>query len=386
MHAPRLWHRLKDMVLSTQPQRRSMMALAVLALVLMIGSSGVMLLLAYFSPGVNGRLVAVWAALSVGGLAVMTALIRSGATRRLSDPSLTVPQMVWTITSGAVAYVLAGEARGLVPSVLAMILFFGTFGLGTRQVIGVGVYALLSFGVATAVAAHLNPLGLGVIEIAYGLMVFIVLSGCIALNLRIQAIRERLRSQRTALEQALAENRELATRDTLTALLNRRAMMDLMLLEQRRTLRTNRPLLLAQLDIDHFKRINDTLGHAAGDRALQQFAVTVKACVRDTDVLSRWGGEEFVLMLSETTREQGEALLERVRQSVAAMAVPDTDPPAHFTASIGLAEFLPGETIDQTLARADEALYRAKSGGRNRVEVAPERRGISLVQAINARA
>ena len=117
--------RLFPCILSRDPYRRVRVGMALLALLLMSSSALVMLLLHH--PSANHHLDAVrwWAALSVGGLAVITLLIRTGWSERLRDPSLTLVQMAWTITSGAVAYVLAGEGRGVVPSVLAMILFFG---------------------------------------------------------------------------------------------------------------------------------------------------------------------------------------------------------------------------------------------------------------------
>ena len=348
--------------------------MALLALLLMIGSSGVMLMLAHAGMTAHEEAVQLWAAISVGGLMVMTAMVFSGWSARLPDPSLTMAQMAWTITSGAVAYVLAGDARGVVPAVLAMILFFGTFGLTLAQVVGIGAYALLAFVVAVAAAARFNAGTYGVVDTAYALMVLLVLGGSIALNLRIQSIRQKLRLQREALAQALAENRELAMRDELTGLLNRRAMVDLMLLEQRRSLRSGRPLLLALLDIDHFKPINDLHGHSTGDRALQAFTATVRASVRDTDVLARWGGEEFVLMLCDTRLDDGHELLERVRAAVAGLQVLHVPDTVCFTVSAGLAQHVPEETIEHTLERADQALYTAKALGRNRVAVAPGHR------------
>ncbi|HTH07975.1 MAG TPA: diguanylate cyclase [Acidovorax sp.] len=371
MHTPSRWQRVRDVVLSSNPRRRTLVGMALLALVLMACSAGVMLMIAAASSEVDAVAVQWWAAISVGGLMVMTAFIRSGATAGLADPSLTVPQMVWTITSGAVAYVLAGDARGVVPSVLAMILFFGTFGLSVAEVIGIGIYALLAFACAVAATTRYNTGPFGYLDMAYALMVLIVLGGSIALNLRIQRIRARLREQREALAHALAVNRELATRDELTGLPNRRAMQDLMGLEHRRSVRSGRPMLLAQLDIDHFKRINDAHGHATGDRALQAFASVVRASVRDTDVLARWGGEEFVLLLSETRLDDARDLLERLRHAVAMMEIPHTDGALRMTVSIGVAVHLPGDTVDLTLERADQALYTAKSLGRNRIAVAP---------------
>ena len=371
MRPPARWQRLKDVILSTDPRRRTLVGMALLALTLMAGSAGVMRLVAHSSTTVDQTAVQWWAALSVGGLVVMTAFIRSGETARLRDPSLTIPQMVWTITSGAVAYVLAGDARGLVPSVLAMILFFGTFGLTVAEVIGIGVYALLAFASAIGVSARFNVTASGYLDTAYALMVLIVLSGCIALNLRIQRIRAKLQQQREALAQALEVNRELATRDELTGLINRRAMLDLMALEHSRSLRSGRPLLLAQLDIDHFKPINDQHGHATGDRALQAFAGTVRASLRDSDVLARWGGEEFVLMLTDTSADHARELLERIRHAVQALEIAHNAGSLQLTVSIGLAQHLPGDTVEHTLERADQALYHAKALGRNRVVVAP---------------
>ena len=371
MRPPARWQRLKDVILSTDPRRRTLVGMALLALTLMAASAAVMLLVAQSSTAVDQTALQWWAALSVGGLVVMTAFIRSGETARLRDPSLTIPQMVWTITSGAVAYVLAGDARGLVLSVLAMILFFGTFGLTVAEVIGIGVYALLAFASAIGVSSRFNANASGYLDTAYALMVLILLSGCIALNLRIQRIRAKLQQQREALAQALEVNRELATRDELTGLINRRAMLDLMALEHSRSLRSGRPLLLAQLDIDHFKPINDQHGHAAGDRALQAFAGTVRASVRDTDVLARWGGEEFVLMLTDTSADHARELLERIRQAVQALEIAHSAGSLQLTVSIGLAQHLPGDTVEHTLERADQALYRAKALGRNRVVVAP---------------
>ena len=366
-----LWHCLRDVILSAHPQRRTLTAMALLALGLMVSSACVMLLVAHASDAIEFTAVVWWAAISVGGLVVMTAFIRSGETIHLRDPSLTIPQMVWTITSGAVAYVLAGDARGLVPSVLAMILFFGTFGLRTAEVIGIGVYTLLAFACAIAASSRFSANPSGYLDTAYALMVLIVLCGCLALNLRLQHIRTRLHQQRQALAQALAENRELATRDELTGLLNRRAMQDLMELENRRSLRSSRPLLLAQLDIDHFKPINDQHGHATGDRALQAFASTVRASVRDTDVLARWGGEEFVLMLSDTQLPDAHDLLERIRLAVESLDIAHATGTLRMSVSAGLALHWPGATLAQTLERADQALYTAKALGRNRVVVAP---------------
>ena len=370
-----LWQRfrlsLRDVIFSTNPRRRNLVGMSLLSVTLMVSSAAVMVMMAHASQSMYTEAVHWWAAVSSAGLLMIGAAIRSGFSEKFRDPSLTLPHMIWTIASGAVAYVLAGEARGLVPSVLAMILFFGTFSLTLTQVVGIGVYALAAFVIAISISTRFTAAPFGYLDTGYALMVLIVMSGSIALNLRIQRIRERLAKQRKALAEALRINRELASRDELTGLLNRRAMTDVMQFEERRSQRNSRPLLFAQLDIDHFKRINDTHGHATGDRALQAFASTVLNAVRDTDVLARWGGEEFVLMVTDTPCEHARDLLERIRLAVAAMEIPHATGTLHMTVSIGLAKHVPCDTLDHTLDRADQALYIAKALGRNRIAVAP---------------
>lgn len=364
--------RLFPCILSRDPYRRVRVGMALLALLLMSSSALVMLFLHH--PSANHHLDAVrwWAALSVGGLAVITLLIRTGWSERLRDPSLTLVQMAWTITSGAVAYVLAGEGRGVVPPVLAMILFFGALGLSPRQVVGIGLYAMAAFSVAVVVSPRFYGTTFDVMDGAYAAMILIVLAGCMVVNLRVQQMRQRLDRQREALAEALAENRALAMRDELTGLYNRRAMVELIQLECRRRRRGQGTLLFAMIDVDHFKRVNDHHGHAMGDHVLRVFADALRANVRETDVLARWGGDEFLLLLSDIEPRSAQTLLERTREAIAALPVPNAPPGLRLSMSAGLALHLPHSSPQETLERADQALYAAKDQGRNRVALAPE--------------
>ena len=169
------------------------------------------------------------------------------------------------------------------------------------------------------------------------------------------------------LERALNFISELAIRDELTGAHNRRHLLDLIEKERARSARAARPFCLCLLDIDFFKRINDTYGHSAGDDVLRAFAAAVQAQVRDTDSFGRYGGEEFLLMLPETSIEAASALIERIRAAVEALRFGQVNPALTMTVSIGVAQFHLGESIAQTIARADEALYVAKARGRNRV-------------------
>ncbi len=165
------------------------------------------------------------------------------------------------------------------------------------------------------------------------------------------------------LEQALRTINELAIRDELTGTHNRRHLIRLI---ERASERGHR-FSLCLLDIDFFKNINDTYGHSAGDAVLRAFAHTVQNQVRPGDTFGRYGGEEFLLMLPDTLAPGAMVMAERVRLAIEQMRCADVGPAVVVTASIGVAEFRPGETITQAIGRADEALYQAKSAGRNRV-------------------
>ena len=373
MHLSAYWRRWTDWVLTTDKRQRIRLAMSGLAALLMVFCLVVMNSVAAAGLASTAE-VRVWTACSVLGLIAVYAAIRSGWSRRFKDPALTLAQILYAITCCAAAFVIAGPARGVTLPILAIILMFGIFGLTTRQMLGVLVYSLVAFGVASGVvAARDEPDYPTVVAAAYVGMVVVVLLSSTFLTTRVQSTREHLRRQKAELAQALEQIRQLATHDDLTGLLNRRAMLDRMQLEQRRSLRSGSPLLIAQLDIDHFKAVNDTHGHAAGDLVLQSFADTVRRNVRDTDVLARWGGEEFVLLLCDTPAADAVALMERLRQAVQAMQVPVAQggQPITVTVSIGLARHAPADPLAGTLERADRALYAAKAGGRNRVVPAP---------------
>jgi len=176
-----------------------------------------------------------------------------------------------------------------------------------------------------------------------------------------------------ALETTRADNRRLealATTDPLTRVLNRRALLDRLTAEVDRARRFESALTLLLLDVDHFKQINDTAGHLAGDSVLRQLGALLEDAVRKVDVVARYGGEEFVVILPETSNDGATIFAERLRERIEGQAFDvSVDRPVHLTVSIGIATF-PSPRITSTedlFARADEALYRAKSGGRNQV-------------------
>ena len=355
-----------DWLFSADPTLRVRSSMAMLAVLLMLGGAGVMLWLGYTGLAPL-QAMAWWSVVAVGGLTVMAALVRCGWSARWRDPSMTFQQILWAITCSAVAYVLAAEARGIVPGLLAVTMLFAALNLRAKQIVAVSLYALGAFSLAVLFIIQLDNSTEPALEIAYALVLVLMLTGCMLLSLRLYQLRGRLRKQRQELAVALKENRELASRDALTGLVNRRHMRELLELEQRRCVRGVRTMLLAQMDIDHFKSINDTYGHGVGDMALKAFAQTVRDNIRNSDVLARWGGEEFVLLLSDTDVAGAMLTLQRVRAAVEGTIMADAPPGLQMTVSIGLAEHIAGEMLEVTLDRADKALYSAKRAGRNQV-------------------
>lgn len=361
---------LLEWVLTTHPHQRVRVAMAGFSSLLMLCCAAIVNGVA--AAGLARQDWVLWWTLFTGaGLVLVVVLIRSGWSLRLQDPSLTQFQIRYALLCSAVAYVILGQARSITPAILSLIVMFGSFGafgMSPRKILINMAYALLVFGVAFVVVRSMKePRFLPALEAAHAAMIILVLLGSTFVAVRMQQIKHRLVQQKHDLAKALEHISHLAKHDELTGLANRRHMLERMEAERLRSHRTGRPLLLALLDLDHFKNVNDTHGHAAGDQVLQAFVGGVQAMVRGTDVLARWGGEEFVLMLPETDAAGAEELLEHLRHAVQALEVPMDGQTLRITVSIGLAAGRPGETVAQTLDRADQAVYQAKAWGRNRV-------------------
>jgi len=165
--------------------------------------------------------------------------------------------------------------------------------------------------------------------------------------------------------------RELASVDPLTQLLNRRAINDVIRHQVASRTASGANLSFILCDLDHFKTINDTRGHDAGDQVLRAVSAALRLELRDGDAIARWGGEEFLVVLPGTDAQHARWLAERLRQQVATLRVAHTDSNFGVTMTLGVACLQPGETSEQAIARADTALYDGKREGRDRVVLAP---------------
>lgn len=184
----------------------------------------------------------------------------------------------------------------------------------------------------------------------------------VATHLRLNALQRRLEAQNRELER-------LATTDPLTGILNRRSFTDYGLHYLAQANRYGTPFSLILFDIDGFKGVNDEYGHDVGDKVLVAVSRRIRDQLRSVDLFARWGGEEFIILNPETSMEQAARLAERLRQCLFARPI---EPAGFITASFGVATEEMGETFDNLIRRADQALLAAKESGRNRVIMADE--------------
>lgn len=180
----------------------------------------------------------------------------------------------------------------------------------------------------------------------------------------------RLKLERDRLRQRAEVASEMSMTDALTGLLNRYGLHRALQRELSEARRYDRPLSCLLIDIDFFKAVNDTYGHAAGDAALQQSARVIAESVRGSDVVCRYGGEEFLVLAPETGVEGARALADKIRHAFSSHLFGDAGRVFPLTLSAGVAQLDPGESGNDMIARADEALYHAKQTGRDRVEAA----------------
>ena len=184
--------------------------------------------------------------------------------------------------------------------------------------------------------------------------------------------KDALEIAHSELQQSLAHEQELARTDGLTGLCNRRYFFELAVREFNAALRYQRPLTIIIFDADSLKRVNDTLGHEVGDKMLLMITQIAAAHVRTVDVLARYGGDEFIILLPQTNAQQAFVIAERIRENVAAACVDTEKDTLKVTISAGVAETIRGsrsESVETVIRRADEALYIAKNGGHNRTVI-----------------
>lgn len=358
---------LQTTLLGSDPDLQVRMSQGLLALALVFGCA-LFGLWASFDAGSSPTLRWLWFGVVLGGETLLVLAIRTGFSLNFADPSLTMAQIVFTMVMTGAAYPLLDSMRTAVLPVFILILSFSTCQLRQRQTQLLSAAALILLASAITVDQHFHHASHALkVDLGHFVTVVFCVYGVAILSSRMARLRRWLTQQREDLSAALVRIEELAIRDTLTGLYNRRHGEELLRQAQERIDRGDPPKAALLLDLDHFKRVNDQHGHAAGDDVLRTFAELCRLSLRATDAVIRWGGEEFLVLLSG---EDAQTPIQRLRDAVAATRVPvdGGDGELRFSFSGGLAWMEPGDSVDRLLERADLALYSAKGMGRDRVE------------------
>lgn len=298
-------------------------------------------------------------------------LIRQCKQLGLTPSQLSMYQGRFAILCTVAGYSVMGPLRGASLVILTVILVFCAFTLEAKKTHSLSIFAIGLLGGAMIAMQFTAP---DVFDAKTEIIHF-VLSGSMLLVVavltgRLSELRMTLKVQKAELAEALEHIQVLATRDELTSLPNRRFMSDMLQRDMERMENGGARGCIALLDIDWFKKINDVHGHASGDEVLRKFAEETRRTLRDSDVLARWGGEEFLLHLPETRLADAKNVVERMRQRVQSMSFLSNGSRFGVTVSAGLVGLEPGESFELAIRRADALLYQAKAKGRNRVEAA----------------
>lgn len=308
---------------------------------------------------------------TLGALALIVlfyVLFRTGLNLRFSDPSLTTEQLGAALLFLAYIMSHAGAARSSLVLFYPVAMLFGVLRLNSRRLMGLALLALAAHGLMLALLMLREPqLDRAALFTEFAVLL-VVLPWFAAMGGYVNRLRTRLSDSHRELKRAFDRIEQLAIRDALTGTYNRRFLLDCLAGERSRAERLGVPFSVCLIDVDHFKAINDSLGHAAGDVVLKELPAAVAAALRAIDVFGRFGGEEFLLILPGTALAGARAAAERVRRSVeAARFAPLGE--RHVSVTIGVAEHAKGEEVVTLLARADRALYAGKTSGRNRVVI-----------------
>jgi diguanylate cyclase len=310
---------------------------------------------------------------------LLYAAIRLNLNLRTRDPSLTLQQMLIASMVNTYLVINTTEARGAFLLGYVMILVFGIFKLRRSQFLKLGGVVITTYGVIIAIEYAMAKPGFKLsVEILQWLMLIFIYPWFTWVGGYIGNLRRSQNETNDRLALALEQNaaaleviQRQATRDDLTGIYNRRYAQSQLrhAIALTESEAGSKPFTVLLIDIDHFKRINDTAGHFVGDKALIACVEAIKSVVRPSDTFSRWGGEEFLLLLPGMRIEDAGDVSRRIHQSVEAIDVRAMGLAEKMSVSIGAAAKRPDESLEDLLTGADDALYRAKANGRNRTEM-----------------
>lgn len=348
-------------------QRRRMLDMIGISFVI---DAGILLIYAY--AGTTTFLIApAYAACGLLSIAVFVAMSEASVNNRFKDHYFITQQTSVSLAIMLVFIYIAPEVGCLFLCSIFLVFTFAALRSTPRQTLigwmtaAIGLTILFLLTDKPIAMPHETPLE----RLATMLVFILVLGRGMIVGLFSSSLHESLYRRGLELKEAYKRIEELAELDELTGSLNRRSIMQTLNEEIARARRSSMPCAVALIDLDWFKRINDRFGHPVGDEALRAFAITVFANIRSIDKFGRYGGEEFLLILPETSESAALRTVDRLRKIVGALDWSAISQDMNVTMSAGLAALRADDTADSILVRADQLLYQAKDLGRNRVVV-----------------
>lgn len=313
-----------------------------------------------------------YACAGLGHVVIFSTLHLSGLSDRSRAPHLTVWQMGFTIVVQLTAIAYAPQIKAFFLAVIFIIFSFGVMRLSMRATLLVwfltcvaigAVLAVFPAAVVTPSLAPGTPLEVAAVSVSFGL----VLLRCVLITYYATSLRARMMRQTANLADQVQAVQELATHDRLTGALNRHAVSSILEDQIHLAKRKSAESAVAMIDVDQFKALNDRFGHLIGDAVLRQVVATFETCLRPTDKLARYGGDEFLLLMPYTSLTAARSVVERLRIAVAEFDWRTTAAGLKVSVSIGVTNVTAEDAVDGALTRADECLYQAKHAGRNQM-------------------
>ncbi|WP_396589270.1 diguanylate cyclase [Bermanella sp. R86510] len=303
------------------------------------------------------------------GHIAMLLIIYTGFNVRFKDASLTFAQMTWVVLGLSVLMYFLDDLKPLILMGYLLVLSFGSFRLTSKGLYLFTTVLMVSYVISMVSIYTYRPASLDVSkELFIFIGFFLVLMGFVFMGGEFTQLRVALGERHKDLKGALCRIEALAITDELTGLYNRRHIMEV--LNQQRALanRSHYGFVVAFIDLDHFKLVNDRYGHPFGDRVLASFARLIQNTVREVDVAARIGGEEFMIVLADTQLERAHDVIQRLGLKLQEVRFQEA-PELSLTLSAGVTEFSPPETVEELIGRVDKLLYEAKNGGRNCIKI-----------------
>jgi diguanylate cyclase (GGDEF)-like protein len=300
-----------------------------------------------------------------GAMGVFYFVFLTGLNQRAQEKSLTAPIVVCSLAILLWTFYQAPETRVIFAPFASVTIAFGMYRLAQKRMVVLSAATLIAY--ALVIGAHYlqwSDISLLRSEALHWLVLLLTLPAYVILTARVQRLHGALHKAGLRIR----DIEEHARRDPLTGCYNRRYLVAALEEQKRLADIHGTPLCLAVLDLDHFKKINDEVGHLAGDEVLRTFAKVATNSIRSSDVFGRYGGEEFLIVLPETSLLAALNTAERIREQVehhewsGALS-------GMVTVSIGLTQYIAGESVLDLFSRTDTAMYLAKRGGRNQVVV-----------------